>query len=297
MQRHRRLARARATLDDDQARARLGDPDANTTLVIAAHHDAAQTGFMFDQTAVAAFHERFPSVIPHVKTQPPQWWGALAGPLLGTLAAIGGRATMARNAAILGVASAIVIGDMWRSEVVPGANDNLTAVAVQVAIAEMLREQPLPGLRVLLVSAGAEETLQDGIRGFFDQHGSELDPAHTWYLNLDSLGSPRLVMLEGEGPAWMEDYDEGFRDRLAALADEHDLHLERGFRARASTDAVIALRAGLKTANLASVNAYHYLSNYHLPSDTAENVDYSTVAEAVRVSWALAQDLASDPVG
>ena len=99
-------------------------------------------------------------------------------------------------------------------------------------------------------------------------------------------------MLEGEGPVWMEDYDEGFRDRLMGVADRHGLALERGFRARASTDAVIPMRAGLRTANIASVNDYHYLSNYHLPSDTAENVDYSTVAEATRVVYAFADELA-----
>src|SRR5688572_20383837 len=50
--------------------ARHGDRDARRTLVVLAHHDAAQTGFLFDQTAVAAFHERFPNVIPNIKTQP-----------------------------------------------------------------------------------------------------------------------------------------------------------------------------------------------------------------------------------
>ncbi|CAN5646098.1 M28 family metallopeptidase [soil metagenome] len=273
--------------------AKAGDPEATATLVIAAHHDAAQTGFMFDQTAVAAFHKRFPTVIPHIKTQPPQWWGALGGPVLGLLGAITGRRGLAKAGLVLGLGGAVVVGDMWRSETVPGANDNLTAVGVQVAIAEMLREQPIPGLRVWFVSAGAEETLQDGIRGFFERHGDELDPASTWYLNLDTVGSPRLMMLEGEGPVWMEDYDKGFRDRLMELADEKGLALERGFRARASPDAVIAHRAGIRTANLSSVNDYHNLSNYHLPSDTAENVDYSTVVEATRVAWALAEDLAS----
>ena len=50
--------------------ATAGDPDAAHTLVVLAHHDAAQTGFLFDQTAVRAFHERFPTVIPPIKTQP-----------------------------------------------------------------------------------------------------------------------------------------------------------------------------------------------------------------------------------
>ena len=115
---------------------------------------------------------------------------------------------------VLGAASAAVLGDMWRSRVVPGANDNLSAVGCLVALAEMLRERPVEGLRVWLVSAGAEETFQDGIRAFMASHRDELPPDSTWFLNLDTVGSPRLVLLEGEGPVWMEDFDEGFRDRV-----------------------------------------------------------------------------------
>lgn len=271
--------------------ARAGDTEATPTLVLLAHHDAAQTGFVFDQTAMRNFHERFPTVIPQIKTQPPQWWAGFAGTALTVFSAVTGRRGPAKAGLILGLGGAAVVGDIWRSEVVPGANDNLTACAVLVALAEMLRDRPLPGLRVWLVSAGAEETFQDGIRAFMERHDSELDPATTSFLCLDTVGSPRLGMLEGEGPMWMEHYDEGLRDLVARVAERDGLELERGFRARASTDAIIPARHGYPTANLMSVNAYNNLSNYHLPSDTAENVNYETVAEATRVAYAVAAEL------
>ena len=272
---------------------RLGDPDGPRTLVVVAHHDAAQTGFMFDQTAVAAFHERFPRVIPNIKTQPPQWWGALAGPAAGIVAALTGRRGPAKLGVAAGAASVAVLGDMWRSRVVPGANDNLSAVGCLVALAEMLRERPVEGLRVWLVSAGAEETLQDGIRAFIDTHADELPVDSTFFVNLDTVGSPRLVMLEGEGPVWMEHFDEGFRDRVFGLAQRLGLKLERGFRARASTDALIPHRKGYPMASVSSVNDYHYLTHYHLPSDVPENLHWDTVAEASRLAYAVADDLAT----
>ena len=273
--------------------ARAGDPQAARTLVVLAHHDAAQTGFMFDQTAVAAFHDRFPEVIPNIKTQPPQWWGALAGPVAGIAAALSGRRGPARAGVAIGAASVGVLGDMWRSRVVPGANDNLTAVGCLVALAEMLREQPVEGVRVWLVSAGAEETLQDGIRAFMARHRDELPVDSTFFLNLDTVGSPRLVLLEGEGPVWMEHFDEDFRDRVFGLAQRHGLKLERGFRARASTDAVIPHRHGYPMASVSSVNDYHYLTHYHLPSDVPENLHWETVVEAARLSYAVAGELSS----
>lgn len=272
--------------------ARAGDPNAERTLVLLAHHDAAQTGLIFDQTAVKAFHERFPSVIPKIKTQPPLWWPGPLSTLFTIAGALSGRRGFATTGAVMSAGGAAAVADMWRSEVVPGANDNLTAVACLVAVAELLRENPLNGLRVWLVSAGAEETFQDGIRAFMKRHRPELDSKTTSFLCLDTVGSPRLMMLEGEGPLWMEDYDRNLRDLIARVAERDGLKLERDFRARASTDAVIPHRHGYPTANLSSVNDYHYLENYHLPSDTAENVDYETVAEAARVAWALALELA-----
>jgi Zn-dependent M28 family amino/carboxypeptidase len=182
---------------------------------------------------------------------------------------------------------------MWRSPTVPGANDNLSGVACLVVLAELLRDQPLSGVRVLLASCGAEEALQDGIRGFMARHAHELEPSRTLVLNYDTVGSPDLIMLEAEGPFWMEDYPgREFRDLIARCAEERDIPLERGFRARASTDSVIPARAGYPTATLASLNEWRAASNYHLPSDIPANLDYETIADAVRLGYETVRRLA-----
>ena len=109
----------------------------------------------------------------------------------------------------------------------------------------------------VLASCGAEEVIQGGIYGFARRHFPALDRDRTWFLNLETLGSPRLIMLEGEGPVVMEDYhDRAFRDLVARVADRAGAHLRRGMRARNSTDAVIPSRAGYPTATLASMNRY-----------------------------------------
>jgi len=185
---------------------------------------------------------------------------------------------------------------MVSSPIAPGANDNLTAVAVLVALAERLREQPLTGLRVMLVSCGAEEVLQGGIHGFAARHFPCLDRDRTWFLNLDTVGSPRLIMLEGEGPVVMEDYhDRRFRDLVARAADGAGVPLRRGMRSRNSTDAVIPSRSGYPTATITSVDRYKALSNYHKMTDTPANVDYRTVLQALTVTESLARELAHSP--
>ncbi len=270
-----------------------GDPAADRTLIVLAHHDAASTGRIFDQRAQRALAGRFPRAVERTDTSLPLWWPVVAGPALGAAGAVSGHRGLARTGAVLALASLAAFVDIERSPTVPGANDNLTAVATLVAVATALRASPVRGLRVLLVSCGAEESLQGGIRAFARRHFSDLDPATTRVLNIDTVGSPRLVMLEGEGPFVMEDYaDPRWRDRVAAVAERCAIPLRRGLRARVSTDSVIPSRAGYPTATLMSLDETKAISNYHLMSDTAANVDYTTVADAARLVDAVARDLA-----
>ncbi len=287
----RALRRRQATVN---VVARLGEPGAKRTLVVLAHHDAAQTGRLFDQGLQKKIHERFPGVLRRFKTQPPQWWIGMAAPLGAAVSATTRRRGPASAGIACGLLAIWLIADIWRSPTVPGANDNLSAVAAAVALAELLRDEPIPGLRVWLVSAGAEETLQDGIRGFIKRHRSELDVTSTWMLVPDTIGSPRLIMCEGEGPFRMHYYtDPAFRELIEQCARENGIALERGFRARSSTDAVIPSRAGIPTAMLGSLTEWQTMANYHQLSDVPENLDYGTIADATRLAYAVAQALAA----
>jgi hypothetical protein len=275
---------------------RCGDPSADHTLVLLAHHDAAPTGAIFDERVQAWLGERFPGIIERIDTSLPLWWAMLSGPVLVALGAARGRRAMISLGTAASLVGTAVFADVARSPVVPGANDNLTAVAVLVAFAERLRERPIEGLRVLLASCGAEEVLQGGIHGFAERHFPTLDRERTWFLNLETLGSPKLILLEGEGPVVMEDYhDRGFRDLVARVADRADVPLRRGMRSRNSTDAVIPSRAGYPTATLTSMDRYKALSNYHRLSDTPDNVDYRTVRQALTITDAVARELAANP--
>jgi Peptidase family M28 len=287
----RRLVRRRRTTVNLVARA--GDPEADATLVVLAHHDAPKTGRLFDQTLQRRLYERAPRLIERFKTPPPQWWLGLSGPLATLASATGGRRAGARAGLAIGAIGTALLADMWRSPTVAGANDNLSGVAAQVALAEVLAADQVPGLRVLLASCGAEETLQDGIRAFMRTHRDELALGRTWFVNLDTVGSPHLVLLEAEGPVRMEEYaGPWLRDLLAERAAAIGVELWRGYRARASTDSVIPSRAGYPIATLVSMTDWRAPANYHLPSDVPENLDYATVVDATRLVFALCGALA-----
>jgi Peptidase family M28 len=274
--------------------AEVGDPAAGRTLVVMAHHDAAPTGFIFDDTLQRKLYEWFPDFVERTDTAVPMWWPVYAGPLMSAIGAATGRRGIARAGMLLSATSFASFADIARHRIVPGASDNLSGVAVLVALAERLRDEPVEGLRVVLASCGAEEVLQGGVYGFVDRHLKRMDAETTWVLNLDTLGSPRLILLEGEGAVWMEDYHgPEFRDLIADTARDSGIALRRNMRARTSTDSVIPSRAGYRTATLCSMNAWKSLDNYHRPTDVPENVDYSTVESALELTEALARRLAS----
>jgi hypothetical protein len=275
--------------------AELGDVDAARTLVVLAHHDAAPTGAVFDQSLQRALARRFPALVERSNTSLPLWWPIVGAPVAIALGAtVGSRRLLAAGVAT-GVVTTAVGADIARNRVVPGANDNLSGAAALVGLADRVREHPISGLRIVLASCGAEEVLQGGIYDFVDCHLRPLDPGQTWVLNLDTVGSPRLVLVEGEGVFRVEEYtDPSFRDLVAAAAHETEIPLVRGLRSRSSTDSVIPSRAGYPTATVASFEPdTKLLSNYHLLTDTPENVDFDTIAQAVDLADAVARRLAA----
>ena len=273
--------------------AEAGDRSAERTVVLMAHHDAAPTGFIFDDTAQRKLNDVAPDFIERTDTAVPMWWPVIAGPALSALGAATGRRGFARAGLVLSASSAASFADIARHRVVPGANDNLSGVAVLVSVAESLQAAPVEGVRVVLASCGAEEVLQGGVYGFVDRHLKPLDPSTTWVLNVDTVGSPRLIMLEGEGPVVMEDYcGPEFRDLVARVAEDKGVELRRNMRARTSTDAVLPSHAGYPTATIASMTAWKGLSNYHKPTDVPDNVDYGTVEQAAVLAEAVVRELA-----
>jgi Zn-dependent M28 family amino/carboxypeptidase len=243
---------------------------------------------VFSQEPQKWVWRHYPDYIATHDTSAPVWFPSLAAPVLVAL----GLPRLGSALCSVGLAA---FGDMGRNAAVPGANDNLTGVAALVALAQALHDEPLDGLRVMLVSAGAEETLQEGIRAFGRRHFGSLPPERTWFLNLDQLGSPDLVPLEGEGSLMMRDYDRDFTDFVCECADEVGPPLRRGSRSWTSTDGCVPLAAGYRTATLVSLTPWKAPANYHWPTDVPENVDYDALERAVRVAERVVRRLGASP--
>jgi hypothetical protein len=270
---------------------------AGCTLCVIAHHDAAPSGVVFAQPVERWLARRYPQVIERMSGNPPMWWLVLAGPGLVSLGGLLSSRRLMGAGAFLGAGSLLAMLDIGHRPAVPGANDNLSGVAVLVAIAEHLGSE-LPGrLRVVLASLGAEEALQQGAREFIRRHLSEFPRDLTYFLIVDTVGFGRLVLLEAEGPVRLRRYDESFKNLVEECARSEGIDIIRGLHARSSTDGTVPERRGYPTVAVVSVDEHGLMPHYHRYTDTPENVDYGCVERATRLVLAVARRLAECPAG
>jgi hypothetical protein len=267
----------------------LGPAEAERTIVLIAHHDAAHSGLVF--------HPRLPHIadrlgmIERTDTSPPLMAPVVGGPALAALGALTGRRALTKLGVLLSLGSAAAMAEIGLRDVVPGANDNGTAVVALLALAERLVEEPPANLRVILLSVGSEESFSEGIKAFGERHFGELPRESTFFLCLETLGSPHLLVLRGEGFLKMREYPPRALALIDGLAEELGIHLFPNLRLRNGTDGLEPLAAGYETAVLASCTDLKQPANYHWWHDLAENVDFDTVADGIRLSEATIRRL------
>ena len=260
----------------------LGDPDAERTVVVTAHHDAAHSGIVFHPT-LPKIADRL-GMIERIETSPALMVPVLGGPLLTALGAASGVRALAKAGLVLSAGTVAAMTEIGLRGVVPGANDNGTAVVALLELARRFRADPPDGVRVILASMGAEESFSEGIKGFGERHFGELPTESTFFLCLESIGSPHLLVLRGEGFLKMYDYPPRSLELFDSLAEELGIWLYPNLRLHNGTDGLEPLAAGYEAVALCSCNDLKQAANYHWPNDLAANVDFETLADGVRLS-------------
>jgi acetylornithine deacetylase/succinyl-diaminopimelate desuccinylase-like protein len=286
----RRLLPRRATFN---VVAEGGDPAAAETIVFVAHHDAARGGLIFHPGPTRWVADTFPEWYAGQDTSPRLMQLVVAGPALAGLGALLGLRGLRRAGGLMALASSLAMADIATRSVVPGANDNLAAVALLLELARLLRDDPPAGVRVLLLSTGSEEAGLEGMRGFIARHAAALPRERTRFVVLECIGGPEPILLEGEGMLRARDYTRATRDWLAACAERAGHRLRRGLRTGFATDGLIALNAGYPTGVLAAIDEYKMAPNYHSQRDVAANVSFGTVGALTEVCLEAVRSLSS----
>ncbi len=268
----------------------VGPADAERTVVVVAHHDSAHSGLVF-HPAIPRVAGRL-GLLDRTDTSPPLMAPVIGGPLLAALGALSGRRLLSRLGVLLGLGSVATLAEIGLRNAVPGANDNGTAVVSLISLAERLAAEPPAGLRVVLLSVGSEESFSEGIKAYGERHFAELPRDSTFFLVLESTGSPHLLVLRGEGFLKMREYPGRALALLDGLAEELGIHLFPNLRLRNGTDGLEPLAAGYETAVLCACNDLKQPAHYHWDDDVAENVELGTVADGIRLAEAAIRRLA-----
>jgi hypothetical protein len=263
--------------------AEAGDPVARRTIVFLAHHDAAHSGLVFHPALPRIGMRLAPKQHERAEQSVPILYGVFLGPVLLALWGLFGRRSLRAAGMFFSAGAAAVMANIGSSGVVPGANDNLSAVAVLVGLAHALRERPVDGVRVILLSTGSEESFMEGMQGFARRHFARLPRETTEFVCIECVGSPQLCVVEGEGMLRMRHYPAETRERLGRAGLDAGVELTRGLRTVAATDSLIALRAGYPTCTLGGVDEAKFPANYHWPSDTPDNLDWDSVEGSLAV--------------
>jgi hypothetical protein len=270
--------------------ATVGPAEARRTAVLVAHHDAAHSGLIFHPAIPRTIARAYPRFFEIANTSPPLSWPSVIGPALAAAGAATGRRGPAAAGAALSAGFGAAMANIGSSQVVPGANDNATGVVVLLALARALSVSPTEKLRVMLVST-SEEALCEGMRGFANRHFAELPLADTFFLSIDTVGSPHLLVLRGEGMLGIREYPEHSLRLMDGLADELGIFLMPKLRLRNATDGIFPLAAGYECASLCSVDDLKQPANYHWPTDIPANVDHGTLGDAIRLAEAAVRRL------
>ena len=246
------------------------------TVILVGHVDAAHGGWVWHPRFVEASRRRSER---HGKALPSH-----LVPLLALAAVATGARSLRRAGAALAVLGLGLFTQASRSPTAPGANDNATAVAVVLELARRLAAQPLAHTEVILLFPGGEEVGTTGTLAWLHEHGRALDRETTLMIGLDSLGSGGAVVLPS-------------REALTCAYDPADLALAEEAAARAGlrppprvafgnvTDAMMGRQAGLHAFAVLTY-ARGWIKNLHLPTDTPEHVEWSTVHEAMALAAA-----------
>ncbi len=277
----RRLRRPLASRTTYNVLCEIGPADAERTVVVVSHHDAAHSGLVF-HPALPQIADRL-GLIEGQDTSPALMAPVIGGPILAALGALSGRRLLSKLGIFFGLGTVAAMADIGLRKTVPGANDNGTGVITLLALARRFREEPPEGIRVILLSTGSEESFSEGIKAFGERHFPNLPRETTLFASVDSIGSPHLLVLRGEGFLKMHEYSPRALELFDDLAEELGIWLFPNLRLHNGTDGLEPLAAGYETVSICGCTDLKQPANYHWPNDIAENVEFGTVANGIRL--------------
>jgi len=270
---------------------------AKARLLVVAHLDAAKTGYMYGARRV-----RLVNRFPLSPTRLIFWSAAFLVPALAVRAAgaeSGIVSLLQLPPTLVLLVALFAFVDIELSDVVPGANDNASGVAVAVSLAGALSAEPAANLDVWVVLTGGGETPMQGMRAFLRGERKDRDSSSTYVIDLDAVGRGDVRFVTGAGPAVTYELRSRLTELCQAIADA-DAEQENRFRAAAvrrglSSEALPAALAGCAATTITCLEPGAVVpANYRRPTDIPGELDPEAVDRAHDFALALIRQLDRD---
>ena len=159
---------------------------------------------------------------------------------------------------------------------VPGALDNLSAVAVSACVAKVLKDWKVKypemfpkNTEVVIALVGCEEIGDRGSIAFAKTHAAEYNQIDTTCVVMDTMGDPELLRIFKRESSTRIDFDAKTYNLLADCAKELKLNykiLDQPW-VSGGTDASGLVTGGLRAAAMVGLYYGHYLYYYHSDRD------------------------------
>ena len=181
---------------------------------------------------------------------------------------------------------------------VPGAVDNLSAVAIVLALGKILKKNKelVPNnTEIRLISFGCEEA---GLRGAFryvDKHFDELKRLGAECINMDGIHSKDNVTIIDFEPSTRTKHSEIVVEKIINAANSSQIKVKASALGGSSmiekvigqvtggTDATAFSKAGIKAANISAMDLKQMLGFYHQPTDTVDKIEKGSLENVLQI--------------
>lgn len=198
--------------------------------------------------------------------------------------------------ALLGLFFFVSFGD--KANTVPGAVDNLSAVAIILAIGKYmsLHKNIVPkNTEIRLISFGCEEA---GLRGAFryvSKHFNELKKYDAECVNMDGIQSKDNISIIDFEPSTRTKHSDVMVKKLAEAAKSAKIKVNESAlggsgkiekiigQITGGTDATAFSKAGIKAANISAMDLKKMLQFYHQPTDTFDKIEKEALKRVLKI--------------
>ena len=181
---------------------------------------------------------------------------------------------------------------------VPGAVDNLSAVAIVLALGKILKKNKeiVPNnTEIRLISFGCEEA---GLRGAFryvDKHFDELKRFEAECINMDAIHSKDNITIIDFEPSTRTKHSEIVVEKIINAAKSSQIKIKASAMGGSSTfekivgqitggtDATAFSKAGIKAANISAMDLNKMLKFYHQPTDTLDKIEKESLERVLQI--------------